>query len=1171
MSKNNSEKPFRAETASRPVQRRLLIPLTLVLVLLVSGFTAALITAERNHLEALTERTVEGTADELGRVLDEQADALSALLQVIASDDALCNALKVGDRERLLAACQPIFAKLRRDHAITHFYFHAPDRVNLLRVHKPEKHGDLIGRFTAREAERSGRVASGIELGPLGTFTLRSVQPVFQRGQLIGYLELGKEIEDALAGIQSEYHVELAVAIHKHALDRAKWESGMELLGREADWDRFPGDVLIHTSLPRFPDDCERFVGKANHAHGDATGSASFDGRSWHVVAVPLTDAAGTEVGDLFVMLDLTARETALARLVGLTVAAALALMLMLLGFYYIVLRRTDRGIQVREEVLRDSEQRQRITLESIGDAVIATDISGRIERMNAVAESLTGWPRNEAVGRPLAEVFQIVDAQSGARHENPVDRVIETGEVALLADHTKLIARDGTGSLVADSAAPIRDDKGTVTGVVLVFHDVSAEYATRERIRRSEAFLRAITENSPDFIFVLDRNGTVLRVNRTHSGHKEEDVVGHDVRRFVPREHLEAFDSALALALETGKVQTVETTIPLPGGERHFLNRLKLVSELTDDGAVVLFATDISNRKRAEEERKILLDDMEERVKEVTCLYEVANSIHQRNTLEEIFLDVAGLIPPGWHHPDIARGKITFEDREYVVEPFEETEWKQASEIIVHGQPCGTVEVYYLEECRELDEGPFMKEERRLINALAQSLGEAVERKRAEEQLEQYNVALESQRQAMEELYTVAETATQAKSEFLANMSHEIRTPMTAILGFADVLLGEEDLDNAPSQRVEALQTIQRNGQHLLHLINGILDLSKIEAGKLEIERINCSPVNVLADVASLMRVRARARNVSLDIEYATAIPEQIQSDPTHLRQILINLVGNAIKFTKTGSVQLVARLVQSTTKPACLQFDVIDTGIGMTEEQCAKLFQPFMQADSSTTRKFGGTGLGLTISKQLAEMLGGDVTVTSTPGKGSTFSVTIETGPLEGVRMLDSPAEALASTKPKAKVSATPKIALDCRILLAEDGPDNQRLIAFILKKAGAKVTVAENGQVAHDVALAARAAGKPFDVILMDMQMPLMDGYTATAKLREAGYAGPIVALTAHAMDGAEEECRAAGCDDYAAKPIDRATLLGTIARYLKTPAGANELTLTERTMQGVRDEA
>ena len=419
---------------------------------------------------------------------------------------------------------------------------------------------------------------------------------------------------------------------------------------------------------------------------------------------------------------------------------------------------------------------------------------------------------------------------------------------------------------------------------------------------------------------------------------------------------------------------------------------------------------------------------------------------------------------------------------------------------------------------------------------------------KKTEQELKNYFAAMDSANEALEDLSEAAKTANQAKSEFLANMSHEIRTPMTAILGYSDVLLGNLEVE----ENVSAATIIKRNGEYLLELINDILDLSKIEAGKLDIEHVACSPADVVGSVASLMRMRAELKGLPLQIEYVGGIPQTIVCDPTRLRQILINLVGNAIKFTETGSVRLVTRLVQGTARPPCLEFNVIDTGIGMTPEQASKLFQPFTQADSSTTRKFGGTGLGLTISKRLAEVLGGDITISSSPGKGSTFSVTVETGPLEGVPMLQNVVEAAAEKSPQAKASAAPALKLNCRILLAEDGFDNQRLITFVLKKSGAEVTLAENGLIAHDKALAALEAGEPFDVILMDMQMPVMDGYTATQKLRDADYTRPIVALTANAMAGDDEKCLQAGCDGYATKPIDREKLFTTIAGFLERSA-------------------
>jgi PAS domain S-box-containing protein len=426
------------------------------------------------------------------------------------------------------------------------------------------------------------------------------------------------------------------------------------------------------------------------------------------------------------------------------------------------------------------------------------------------------------------------------------------------------------------------------------------------------------------------------------------------------------------------------------------------------------------------------------------------------------------------------------------------------------------------------------VKDNRGEIIGLIGLLTDITERKQAEERLQQAKEA--------------AEAATEAKSSFLANMSHEIRTPMTSILGFTENLL---DPALSDSERLNAVHAVRRNGEHLLQLINDILDISKIEAGKVEIEHIRCEPVRVIADIKSLMQVRANAKNLPFLTEYIGAVPETIETDPTRLKQILVNLVGNAIKFTETGGVRLITRFVDEGAEPK-LQFDVVDTGLGMTEEQVGKLFQAFTQADTSTTRKFGGTGLGLMISKRLAEMLGGTITIESEPGRGSSFRVTVATGPLDGVKMLDDPAAATIARLEEVITAEPDADKLDCRILLAEDGKDNQRLITYVLRRAGAEVTVVQNGKLAVDAALAAangRREGDPkhpFDVILMDMQMPVMDGYEATGLLRQRGYAGPIIALTAHAMASDRQKCIDAGCDDYATKPIDRKKLIAAIRR-------------------------
>ena len=379
---------------------------------------------------------------------------------------------------------------------------------------------------------------------------------------------------------------------------------------------------------------------------------------------------------------------------------------------------------------------------------------------------------------------------------------------------------------------------------------------------------------------------------------------------------------------------------------------------------------------------------------------------------------------------------------------------------------------------------------------------------------------------------------ANRAKSAFLANMSHEIRTPMSAVIGYSDLLL---DPELGASDRVNYVQTIRRNGEHLLTLINDILDLSKIEAGKMSLEAISTSPAQLLVDVASLMRVRAAEKHLAFEVAYEGAIPDTIQSDPTRVRQIVMNLVSNAIKFTEQGSVRITARCDASGN---ALTIAVADTGIGMTPEQLGKLFVAFTQADATMTRRFGGTGLGLVISRKLAQALGGDITVESTPGKGTTFRLTVPTGSLAGVRMIEGLTEAglpePAATAPL--VVASPRALAGQRILLAEDGLDNQLLVSTYLRKAGAEVKVVSDGRAAVDEARAAT-----YSAILMDMQMPELDGYGATSKLRQLGYTRPIIALTAHAMAGDRERCVRAGCDDYLTKPIERNKLVTTVARW------------------------
>ncbi len=403
------------------------------------------------------------------------------------------------------------------------------------------------------------------------------------------------------------------------------------------------------------------------------------------------------------------------------------------------------------------------------------------------------------------------------------------------------------------------------------------------------------------------------------------------------------------------------------------------------------------------------------------------------------------------------------------------------------------------------------------------------------------------------------AERAGRIKSEFLANMSHEIRTPMTAILGFADLLAETVGCPSSSQNHHEYLGTIRRNGEHLLQIINDILDVSKIEAGKLEVETIPLELTYVVNEVLALMRVRADAKSLCLEAIFDGEIPKTILSDPVRLRQILLNLVGNAIKFTKTGRVQMVISYIK---QQRVVRFDVVDTGMGMSSDQVNNLFRAFVQADNTTTRQFGGSGLGLHISKQLAELLGGELQVTSTLGAGSTFSVSLPIGPWNDADLvaLCEAQSAVASTrdsgqgsdaKPFKSISNAP--LQGTKILFAEDGLDNQKLISHVLRKAGADVLIVDNGKLAiEQLTNDATLEGKfldplPFDLLLTDMQMPEMDGYSTARFLRNRGCTLPIVALTANAMSDDSSKCLESGCDDYTTKPIHREKLIELCLRW------------------------
>ncbi len=668
-------------------------------------------------------------------------------------------------------------------------------------------------------------------------------------------------------------------------------------------------------------------------------------------------------------------------------------------------------------------------------------------------------------------------------------------------------------------------DDNGRPIGMVASCLDLTSRKAAEARLRESECRYRTLVENIHLGISLIDRHHRIVAVNNVHSqmiGKPMQDCVGQGCYQIFEKREEVCPHCPGSVAMKTGKPAEVETT-GVRDDMTTYAARVQAFPVHDSDGRVEGFievVEDITESKKQQDALRLANFCMEQAPDSIFWIDPTGHIVYANQNACDVLeytptelrtMTIFDFDPMFTPETWISHGDLLRQQKALVVESCHRT--RSGREFPVE------VAVNYLS---------FNGKEYNC--ACARDISE---RKLAEQSRKSYAEALQHANKTLEIACDKAEAANRAKSEFLANMSHEIRTPMTAILGYADLL---RDNLTDPEQ-LEAVTTVRRNGEHLLGIINNILDLSKIESGKLVVERVPCSPNEILRDVVALMKVRADGKGLPLEVIQLGTIPSTVLSDPVRVRQILVNLVGNAIKFTEAGCVKITMAFESEAGTSPKLTFHVHDTGIGMSPEQVAELFRPFVQAEASTTRRYGGSGLGLVISQRLARILGGDITLESRIGQGSTFSVSIPAEPTPN----NDHGQSCDLTCPAA-YRGDDLPSLNCRILLVEDGPDNQRLIAFLLKKAGAEVVLAENGQVAVEKALSPDSL---FDVILMDMQMPVMNGYEATRTLRQAGYDGPIVALTAYAMEDDQQRCLAAGCDSYLSKPIDRAMLLQTIA--------------------------
>ncbi|MFW7381852.1 MAG: PAS domain S-box protein [Oligoflexus sp.] len=837
--------------------------------------------------------------------------------------------------------------------------------------------------------------------------------------------------------------------------------------------------------------------------------------------------------------------------------------------------------VAIAQESLRQSEERLRLALGSAGSGAWDWDIKENTVNWSAGLEKIHGLEPG-TFGGTFDDFQSDIHPEDRERVLTSIQESVDTCATHNIEYH--LILPDGQVRWVEARGAVICDNAGHAIRMLGVCTDIS----NRKHAEDARATLEALVESSSDAIISQSLDGTIITWNQGASqifGYQAEEVVGKHITILTPKGLLDQVTSMLAAARRGEDIRHFETIRRHKDG-RHLHVSVSLSPVRQKNGTIIgisKIARDITDEK-ASRDREQLLAEASELLSSTldyhTILTKLADIIipHLGDWYVVDIADDNGLLQRiAFDHRD--RKRLTWAEeihhkyppkpedptgpyqvlRTGIAEFFPEITDEQINQsakneelreilhslnlrsamtvpLSAHGRTFGVLTLISSGSGRRFNEADFQ-----CAKELGHKAGLAIENARlyqeSQETLRKYKEELRVREQteiALRRAKEAADAASEAKSSFLANMSHEIRTPLGAILGFSDLLtLPGQSAD----EQQECIDIIKRNGQLLSTLINDILDLSKVEAGKLVIERQAVKLDNLLEEIRSALNLYAAEKGVLLAIKTIGQMPRMIETDEFRLKQILNNIIGNAIKFTDSGSVTVSLQLVAKDSGHHLLYFEVTDTGRGISAEQSEKLFTPFTQADASTSRRYGGTGLGLVLSRKLAKLLGGDVVLLkSEVDVGSTFAISIDPG---AVKLSTASQGALAGKHGQSELQ---EVLTGIRILVVDDSADNRLLISRYLQAAGATVTLACNGQEAIHYALS-----NDYHAILMDVQMPVMDGRSATKELREQGYSRPIIALTAHAMREEKERCLSQGFNDYYSKPIDRTALLTGLQKY------------------------
>jgi len=795
---------------------------------------------------------------------------------------------------------------------------------------------------------------------------------------------------------------------------------------------------------------------------------------------------------------------------------------------------------------LKEREEWLSTTLNSIGDAVISTDKKGFITYMNPVAENLTAWNIKEAEGKNLTDVFNIVNVITKKKVDNPVSKVIVSGKIVGLANHTMLISKDGKEYQIADSGAPIKDTNGNICGVVLVFRDVTREYQMQESLRENENNLRALFNAMTDIVFEIGYDGRYINIAPTSPGlmlQPSKDLVGKTVHEVFPKTEADMFLKYIRECLDGNEIATIEYPLIVENKTIWFEGRATPKTK----NSVLYIARDITERKKAE---TALIQSKEKYRKifehapiGIITIDKEGNPI----TMNQYVLDILG-------SPSVEATK------QINVIKFKNLKDIGFSDDFIKCVNSGKVIRNEKNYTSKWDKKRYIRyiltpivDNKNLIQGVQAIYEDITERKQVEGKMKELNENLASQneefqvlneelKENMERIREInaelekakehAEESDRLKSAFLANMSHEIRTPMNGILGFAS-LLKEPELSGEKQQKY--LGIIENSGQRMLSIINDLIDISKLEAGQVETVISKVDINKHMKYLYTFFKPEAAKKGISLS--YKNSLPDSeaiILTDQEKFFAICTNLLKNAIKYTHDGSIGF-GYTLSTDRKPAELDFYVKDTGIGISPDKLQMIFECFVQADQSLTRNYEGAGLGLSISKAFVEMLGGKIWLESEEGVGSQFYFTIPYS-VENKKTTGKKAgyeKALGHQFKKLK------------ILIAEDEETADLLLSIMLKDIGKEFLHTKTGYGAVEMC----RDNPGIDLVLMDIKMSQMDGYEATKQIRKFNKDVIIIAQTAYALAYDREKAISAGCNNYIAKPIKKDELIEMITGLFK----------------------